>query len=373
MKKKKLSICFVDPNVIKKALLNNTSFVGFLMEIGVPYRGVRYDPYRAFLDENGYQYSFSMHHSGRKERVRLGDVFQGLKFLGSSHLMQLFKKYDYPWVCEMCSITKWKNKKVNLTLDHINGNFNDNRFGNLRLICHNCNYSTPTFCSKNKLEKPCSENFILEREQKFASVKIMLIEANIKDIQEWENRVAAKAERLANRKPPVVRVPKEPKVKKERPPKKIRPPKKEKIVCEEGMILIKEKQYSLPTLTKRVWEVPLYELCKEYNCSDHGLKKVCQRHNIPIPPNGHWADAKTRRVVPKPAEKPRPSSIDKFTPEELQAMMWEMSITEICKRFVTDKKTMKSRYTKHNLIIPPVGYWNYSEEKRAQIKKELLG
>ena len=37
-----------------------------------------------------------------------------------------------------------------------------------------------------------------------------------------------------------------------------------------------------------VWTKPLSVLAKKFQISDNGLRKVCIRMNIPLPPNGHW-------------------------------------------------------------------------------------
>lgn len=37
-----------------------------------------------------------------------------------------------------------------------------------------------------------------------------------------------------------------------------------------------------------VWKEPLSRLAKKYKISDNGLRKICKRMNIPLPPNGHW-------------------------------------------------------------------------------------
>lgn len=52
--------------------------------------------------------------------------------------------------CEDCSVSIWKNLPVALVLDHIDGNSDNNRLDNVRLLCPNCNAITPTFCGKNK-------------------------------------------------------------------------------------------------------------------------------------------------------------------------------------------------------------------------------
>jgi Zn finger protein HypA/HybF involved in hydrogenase expression len=67
--------------------------------------------------------------------------------LGKRHRANLIETRGYK--CEECEISDWRNKKISLELDHINGNFNDNSLKNVRLLCPNCHSQTPTFKSKN--------------------------------------------------------------------------------------------------------------------------------------------------------------------------------------------------------------------------------
>lgn len=52
--------------------------------------------------------------------------------------------------CAICGLKEWQNKPISLQLDHINGNNNDHRIENLRLLCPNCHSQTITFAGKNK-------------------------------------------------------------------------------------------------------------------------------------------------------------------------------------------------------------------------------
>lgn len=52
--------------------------------------------------------------------------------------------------CALCSIGPvWQEKPMRLQVDHLNGDWADNRAGNLRFLCPNCHSQTETFGTKN--------------------------------------------------------------------------------------------------------------------------------------------------------------------------------------------------------------------------------
>ena len=56
--------------------------------------------------------------------------------------------------CALCGNKgKWNNKPLTLQLDHINGNHQDYRLENLRLLCPNCHSQTETFGSRQRRAK----------------------------------------------------------------------------------------------------------------------------------------------------------------------------------------------------------------------------
>ena len=54
------------------------------------------------------------------------------------------------YCCEVCKITEHNGKTIVLECDHIDGNPNNNKPENLRLICPNCHSQTASFKGANR-------------------------------------------------------------------------------------------------------------------------------------------------------------------------------------------------------------------------------
>ena len=50
--------------------------------------------------------------------------------------------------CEDCGISEWRGKPLSLALHHVNGDGQDNRLENLRLLCPNCHSLTENFAGR---------------------------------------------------------------------------------------------------------------------------------------------------------------------------------------------------------------------------------
>lgn len=51
--------------------------------------------------------------------------------------------------CTICGTAIWLNQPVPLVFDHINGNSDDHKVNNCRIICNNCDAQLPTFAGRN--------------------------------------------------------------------------------------------------------------------------------------------------------------------------------------------------------------------------------
>lgn len=51
---------------------------------------------------------------------------------------------------------------------------------------------------------------------------------------------------------------------------------------------MEKRTFTRQNLYELVWIKPLSVLAKEYQISDNGLRKICKKMQIPLPPMGHW-------------------------------------------------------------------------------------
>lgn len=73
-------------------------------------------------------------------------------------------------------------------------------------------------------------------------------------------------------------------------------------------------------LHARVWQTPLSSLAPEFGLSDNGLRKLCLRYDIPVPPRGYWSRIAAGHGA-KPVKLPRPEEdhdLDVLAPREIQ-------------------------------------------------------
>jgi hypothetical protein len=74
------------------------------------------------------------------------DTFEKLKTDGSRKRALISEREHR---CESCGLSEWLEKQIILTLDHTDGNPDNNDKSNLKLLCWNCHAMTPTFGGKN--------------------------------------------------------------------------------------------------------------------------------------------------------------------------------------------------------------------------------
>ena len=53
-------------------------------------------------------------------------------------------------ICDDCGLSEWRSRPLTIQVDHRNGNRNDHRLENLRMLCPNCHSQTETYAARNK-------------------------------------------------------------------------------------------------------------------------------------------------------------------------------------------------------------------------------
>jgi hypothetical protein len=56
--------------------------------------------------------------------------------------------------CEICGITRWMGRPINMQLHHKNGDGSDNRLENIQFLCGNCHSQTDTYGGRNGHRRP---------------------------------------------------------------------------------------------------------------------------------------------------------------------------------------------------------------------------
>jgi hypothetical protein len=150
---------------VRNAIKNNYSWRQTIFSLGLNGdAGTNNRTLKKIAAENNIDYS---HFSGQgwakskiKKAIPLLELLINGKLSRSLYLKKrLIKEGILENKCAICGLyDEWNNKKIELQLDHIDGNRFNNTLENLRILCPNCHSQTDTFCGKKeKIIRKCNQ------------------------------------------------------------------------------------------------------------------------------------------------------------------------------------------------------------------------
>lgn len=142
---------------LRLAVAASESIAGVLRHFGIKQAGGSHSHISrrikaAQLDTS--HFTGSAHRRGLNAPVRTPEEILQLLPPGSwrakrHQLVRAMQECGIPYVCANCGCEPtWLGQRLVLSVDHINGDWLDNRLGNLRFLCPNCHSQTATWCRK---------------------------------------------------------------------------------------------------------------------------------------------------------------------------------------------------------------------------------
>ena len=151
---------------------NVFSVADFCRAVGWQPRGANYKTFYKYVKEYNLDTS---HFTGKRtnlgNRLNIGlpkeDFFKKDKLIKTSDIKKkLFSNKLKENKCEICGISEWLNKPINLQIHHIDGDHFNNELENLQLLCPNCHSQTDTYAGRKNPKGICTLKHKIERKHK---------------------------------------------------------------------------------------------------------------------------------------------------------------------------------------------------------------
>ena len=143
--------------LLQRAVEESTSVAGVLRWLGLPQAGGTHAHVSRTIKSFGLDTShFIRHRNGSHMRRRTAAEILVVRPYGARRekpplLRRALAEIGRPYACELCGIEGvWRGLPLGLEVDHLNGDFHDNRQENLRLPCPNCHAQTDNFAGRSR-------------------------------------------------------------------------------------------------------------------------------------------------------------------------------------------------------------------------------
>ncbi|MFI5765781.1 HNH endonuclease [Streptomyces sp. NPDC051563] len=145
-----------DGATLREAVASSLSLAETLRRLGRPVSGSQNEALKQWISEDGLSTAHFLgqaHQRGKpgttplRTAVSILVKHDGKQRTRTQLLRRALFEIGVPELCAMCGTPpEWRERPMTLEVDHIDGNWRDDRADNLRLLCPNCHSVTSTWC-----------------------------------------------------------------------------------------------------------------------------------------------------------------------------------------------------------------------------------